>query len=742
MPQAVDEAGNIWETDGQGRATRFVGRQGGRQQQPTVTQLPPTPRQTREDARKDREEGRDNTRTDLSVSGEERSGRKEGFDNAKDLRNEFTKLPDVQDYRQAIKAYTTALKTASNPAGDLNLIYSFAKIMDPGSVVREGEQAAVAGGDSVYGQTVARLKKELDNGGSFRPEYRKQLRQELHTRLAEMNDAYNGQRIQYQDYARELGVDPKIVIGHHDGGRFLNDIQSYYEGRNAGKGAPGGKGGKPVPAGLTGTVTDTRPNPKPQAAPAPGGFGQSHLGQSMSGVNEGIANTFGLPMDVMTGAMNLVPKGINAAADTNIPTIEKPFLGSEWIKDQMDGWAIRPKSADSGKQFARRVGQSVGSAAVPLLGTYSSIPRLGAGLLGAAGGGVGGAAAQQAYPGNPVAEFVGELAGGGVTGLGLAGAARRGAQRQIESHIPTVEQLKGQAGELYRQAESRGVTADPTMTQDLADKLRASLADDGRVSPTGRISEVYPKAREAMQLADDYAGQNMNPTQMQTVRGVMGDGLNSADATERRTARRLTDAFDDWANPQAPELAQARNVSSRYLNAQQLERARELAAVRAGQFTGSGFENALRTEYRGIDRNAVKGNGRYGTDLNNAIQDVSRGTPMSNFARDVGRYAPTGPVSSGLGAGGAFIAGNALGGPGLGAALGATVAGAGHLGRMGATRMGMRNADIAEMTARNGGAIPQAPLLDPEMERTVAAILTAQQASLLNSAPRRKKDRK
>lgn len=48
MPQAVDEAGNIWETDDQGNPLRPVGRQGG--QQGGVFTLPPNPRQVQQDA--------------------------------------------------------------------------------------------------------------------------------------------------------------------------------------------------------------------------------------------------------------------------------------------------------------------------------------------------------------------------------------------------------------------------------------------------------------------------------------------------------------------------------------------------------------------------------------------------------------------------------------------------------------------------------------------------------------------
>jgi hypothetical protein len=52
--------------------------------------------------------------------------------------------------------------------------------------------------------------------------------------------------------------------------------------------------------------------------------------------------------------------------------------------------------------------------------------------------------------------------------------------------------------------------------------------------------------------------------------------------------------------------------------------------------------------------------------------------------------------------------------PSMAGALGLGVAGLGIGGRTAATRMGLRNADIAELTARNGGALPETQLLPPE----------------------------
>ncbi|QIC52870.1 structural protein [Brucella phage EF4] len=53
--------------------------------------------------------------------------------------------------------------------------------------------------------------------------------------------------------------------------------------------------------------------------------------------------------------------------------------------------------------------------------------------------------------------------------------------------------------------------------------------------------------------------------------------LLGAEGKEGRIAKKMLSAFDDFVSPLAPELAEARKISSRYLKAGTLERARELA---------------------------------------------------------------------------------------------------------------------------------------------------------------------
>jgi hypothetical protein len=668
----------------------------------------------------------------------------DNFKTGVSLKQQYDKDARVQTYRDSIPQVAGAMDAPNTPQGDLSVVYAFAKVMDPASAVR-GEEMDMARGSSPIAAQIKAYLGLLNSGKRLPPETRRGLVDAMRTKAQQYEAAYASARDEYQGVAEQGGFDPKTVIGDHDGKKFNDierrfigvprtdeDFRSGIEQRLKAGDDPANvikwliDSGRPPNKDTIAAIIANAGNPTPDVRPPDqSGFASSPLGQGLSGANEGLAAVLGAPADLAAGAINAATGGINALAGTQLPKIDNPLFGSGQIEGGLK--AIGAINAPTpGGMFARRVGQSVGAAAVPLGGAMTTPARYGAQLLMGAGGGIGGATAQQAFPGNPLAEIGGELIGGGLTAGGITQGIKRAGQKQIEAAVPTVPQLKEQAGQLYRAAESRGVVAGPAQTQRLNDDIRQTLMDEGRLSPTGRITEAYPKAKEATQLIGDYAGMDMSPTQMQSVRKVIADGLSSPEPAERRLSGMLTETFDNFANPLAPELKEARDISSRYLTAQQLQQARELAGARASQFTGSGFENALRTEYRGLDRAAIKGNAHFSNDVNNAIETVSRGTPTSNALRGLGRLAPTGPVS-GMGSIMSGIGMGAMTDPITGGMFGAGMAGAGILGRAGATHMGIRAADQAELVARNGGQLPtaQIPPEWTEMMRRLAAAQTA-----------------
>jgi hypothetical protein len=76
-------------------------------------------------------------------------GTGKGFTQEKDLRSEFDKA--AKPFVELSQAYQKIETAAKNPsgAGDISLVYGYMKILDPGSVVREGEFATAANAGGV-----------------------------------------------------------------------------------------------------------------------------------------------------------------------------------------------------------------------------------------------------------------------------------------------------------------------------------------------------------------------------------------------------------------------------------------------------------------------------------------------------------------------------------------------------------------------------------------------------------------
>ena len=89
------------------------------------------------------------------------------------LRNEFQRLPEVKTFNDADGAYRKMVSVAKNPspAGDISLVFSFMKLNDPGSTVREGEQAQASNAANVPDR-IRNLYNNVLTGQRLTPEQR------------------------------------------------------------------------------------------------------------------------------------------------------------------------------------------------------------------------------------------------------------------------------------------------------------------------------------------------------------------------------------------------------------------------------------------------------------------------------------------------------------------------------------------------------------------------------------------
>lgn len=436
-----------------------------------------------------------------------------------------------------------------------------------------------------------------------------------------------------------------------------------------------------------------------------------------------------------SATLGLVGDEANAAAYSMLPGRNYP--------DEL----ARMRANERGMSTAGRLSADVIGAVAPALtgvGAAAKAATLGGAMLrgagaGAAMGGIYGAmegegGANERLKSGAISAALGGAIGGAIPAVS-AGVSRMFAGKAPRVTAPAVDDLKEEAGALYEIARKSGVTAAREQTGELAGRIRSIAAEEGIVTPTGRIAESFPKLKDAINMVDDFAQGTMDPRQMQSVRRTFQSAAASADASERRIGRAMLETFDKFIEPLAPEFRKANALYRRAMQGELIDTAVELAGSRAGQFSGSGFENALRTEFRALERQIIKGQLKgLPESVVKQISKVARGGSIENILRGIGKAAPTGVVSAALGGGGGFMVGNAVGGPVAGAVLGGGTMLAGGLARKGATALQSQNAAIASELARAaGGNLPNALARIPSViERGSNALGFASLPAVLN----------
>lgn len=134
-----------------------------------------------------------------------------GFDQESKLRGEF-----IKDYarptREALVNLEKVRSATATPAGDLSLIFSYMKMLDPTSVVREGEQATAANARGVPEQ-IRSLYNRLVTGEKLTPEQRANFKSEAENVFTSAYlPIYEAGEAEYRGFAERGGVRPDMVI--------------------------------------------------------------------------------------------------------------------------------------------------------------------------------------------------------------------------------------------------------------------------------------------------------------------------------------------------------------------------------------------------------------------------------------------------------------------------------------------------------------------------------------------------
>ena len=373
-----------------------------------------------------------------------------------------------------------------------------------------------------------------------------------------------------------------------------------------------------------------------------------------------------------------------------------------------------PKTA-MGAEIGGALATGIGGAAKLGLGAAFNTVRGGA-ALGAAEGGLYGLGASEEETLGGMALDTAKGAGIGAVGGAAFPAAARGINRLRGGRLaddvidaaepPSTGQLFEEGGQAAERARAAGVGVRPQSLRAEVDRIatdaQENLIDHG----------LHPNSTRLLaRIEEEVAGTiessaSMDFARLDNLRRLAGGAAKSGSPDDMRIATRIKNSLDDYidnldqsdvstgnAREAAEGITEMRDKWARARRSETLDDAYQRAGDKAGFFTGSGFENALRSEFRKLltSKRGLRG---FSAEEIGAIRHAVRGGPMDNLLRSLGKLAPTGVVSFGVGSGAGAYIGGALGGP-VGAAIGtAAVPAVGWLARRAATRRTEKN--IAE----------------------------------------------
>ena len=281
--------------------------------------------------------------------------------------------------------------------------------------------------------------------------------------------------------------------------------------------------------------------------------------------------------------------------------------------------------------------------------------------------------------------------------------------------IPSITDLKQAADAAYKTVDNSGLVVSGPSYDKMVDDLQTALSKKG-IDPA-----LHPDATAALNRLVALKGQEAVPFQdINTMREIAGDAAGAQQPRDAFRGGLIQDHIDDFVDNLKPSdlvggetdpsatvnaLNNARDQWSRAKQAETIQSAIDKAGIKAGAYSQSGDENAIRAQFRQLALNDRQMS-RLAPDVQQAVKDVASGGPMSNVLRAIGKYAPHGPVATAAGAalGGGFgaLADGLLGGA-VGANAGMVALPAiGEAARAGATSMTMAAAQRALETAALG----------------------------------------
>jgi hypothetical protein len=495
-----------------------------------------------------------NTKTNIEQG--QASIQNQKFNQNQGLRQEYNALPLTKNYQTVVQKMGSALNAPPGPQGDLDVLYAFATVMDPNSVVRESEQDMAKQTASLYQQLQQKYRSYLEGNG-LPPEVRQGLIETMRHNTAVINNSYNQQRAQYEDLAKRNGFDPVEIVGPHLGSTMQPLEKQYIEAHGGTPRINGVPVDQPAPEGpqtnaptqTVGQFGDARgeaPLP-PHAEDFRNGlysamrnrqinspadmkawvqqFNQQNGTQyqpqltakdtlrAINAARKGQAFNVELPKympnisDVRGGEntsnQDAYNAGVRGIIDTpTLGTIDKIVAASDTLfkGGTMDENLARQYAISDYDQqkhpYARLAGQAVGGALVPM-GEMASIPQ--AVGKSAALGAAYGAGSSRSLADVPQNAFLGGVAGGAIGGV-VGGIPRAlGALRRAPGEVPPL--VDPQTGQLNQPLEAMTPGQRVVKAEEYGVNLPADAAGGRTAAVIGKGLDIMPGSAGVMEDA-------------------------------------------------------------------------------------------------------------------------------------------------------------------------------------------------------------------------------------------------
>ncbi len=128
------------------------------------------------------------------------------------LRGEYFTRTKDNKYSDIAQSYDKILNAPDNAAGDLGLIFSFMKLLDPASTVREGEFANAQNATGVPAKVLNAYNNAL-TGQRLNPNQREEFKGTARTYVEPVFRQQQEAEQYFTQLARQQGIDPSKIIG-------------------------------------------------------------------------------------------------------------------------------------------------------------------------------------------------------------------------------------------------------------------------------------------------------------------------------------------------------------------------------------------------------------------------------------------------------------------------------------------------------------------------------------------------